>query len=80
MEKRNKIIKENSNLELDCNNYKTSLYLDSYFEKYDLQLMSFEKKELENNYNKNHKINDLNKYLKELKNSNIIIVNDKDYF
>lgn len=76
----NKIIKENSNLELDCNNYKTSLYLDSYFEKYDLQLMSFEKKELENNYNKNHKINDLNKYLKELKNSNIIIVNDKDYF
>lgn len=76
----NKIIKENSNLELDCNKYKTSLYLDTYFEKYDLKLMSFEKKELENNYNKNHKINDLNKYLKDLRSSRVLIVDDMNYF
>ena len=71
-------ITKNGILDLSCDTYKTSLFLDSYFEKYDLKLMSFEKKELENNYNEKHNIKDFNKYTKELKSSNIIEIDNKE--
>ena len=71
-------ITKNGILDLSCDSYRTSLFLDSYFEKYDLKLMSFEKKELENNYNKKHNIKDFNKYTKELKSSNIIEIDNEE--
>ena len=40
--------------------------------------MSFEKKELENNYNEKHNIKDFNKYVKELKSNNITKMEDKE--
>ena len=76
-EAENKITK-NGILDLSCDSYRTSLFLDNYFEKYDLKLMPFEKKELENNYNKKHNIKDFNKYTKELKSSNIIEIDNKE--
>lgn len=40
--------------------------------------MSFEKKELENNYNEKRNIKDFNKYVKELKSNNIIEIGNKE--
>lgn len=71
-------ITKNGILDLSCDSYKVLLYLDNFFEKYDLKLMSFEKKELENNYNEKHNIKDFNKYVKELKSNNIIEIDNKE--
>lgn len=71
-----KLIANGTDISLDFNNYKTSLLIDGYFGKYDLKVNSFEKEELETNYNEKHKIENMKEYEKELKGSNIIEVKE----
>lgn len=71
-----KLIANGTDISLDFNNYKTSLLIDGYFGKYDLKVNSFEKEELETNYNEKHKIENMKEYEKELKANNVIEVKE----
>ena len=71
-----KLIANGTDISLDFNNYKTSLLIDGYFGKYDLKVNSFEKEELETNYNEKHKIKNMEEYEKELKANNVIEVKE----
>lgn len=71
-----KLIANGTDISLDFNNYKTSLLIDGYFGKYDLKVNSFEKEELETNYNEKHKIKNMEEYEKELKTNNVIEVKE----
>lgn len=71
-----KLIANGTDISLDFNNYKTSLLIDGYFGKYDLKVNSFEKEELETNYNEKHKIKNMKEYEKELKANNVIEVKE----
>lgn len=71
-----KIIANGTDISLDFNNYKTSLLIDGYFGKYDLKVNSFEKEELETNYNEKHKIENMKEYEKGLKANNVIEVKE----
>jgi len=71
-----KLIANGTDISLDFNNYKTSLLIDGYFGKYDLKVNSFEKEELETNYNEKHKIENMKEYEKGLKANNVIEVKE----
>lgn len=71
-----KLIANGTDISLDFNNYKTSLLIDGYFGAYDLKVNSFEKEELETNYNEKHKIKNMKEYEKELKANNVIEVKE----
>lgn len=71
-----KLIANGTDISLAFTNYKTSLLIDGYFGEYDLKVNSFEKEELETNYNEKHKIENMKEYEKELKGSNIIEVKE----
>ncbi len=71
-----KLIANGTDISLAFNNYKTSLLIDGYFGEYDLKVNSFEKEELETNYNEKHKIENMKEYEKELKGSNTIEVKE----
>lgn len=71
-----KLIANGTDISLDFNNYKTSLLIDGYFGKYDLKVNSFEKEELETNYNEKHKIKNMKEYEKGLKANNVIEVKE----
>lgn len=71
-----KLIANGTDISLAFTNYKTSLLIDGYFGEYDLKVNSFEKEELETNYNEKHKIENMKEYEKELKASNIIEVKE----
>ena len=71
-----KLIANGTDISLDFNNYKTSLLIDGYFGKYDLKVNSFEKEELETNYNEKHKIENMKEYEKGLKVNNVIEVKE----
>lgn len=71
-----KLIANGTDISLDFNNYKTSLLIDGYFGKYDLKVNSFEKEELETNYNEKHKIKNMEEYEKGLKANNVIEVKE----
>lgn len=71
-----KLIANGTDISLDFKNYKTSLLIDGYFGEYDLKVNSFEKEELETNYNEKHKIENMKEYEKELKANNVIEVKE----
>ena len=71
-----KLIANGTDISLDFKNYKTSLLIDGYFGEYDLKVNSFEKEELETNYNEKHKIKNMKEYEKELKANNVIEVKE----
>lgn len=71
-----KLIANGTDISLAFTNYKTSLLIDGYFGEYDLKVNSFEKEELETNYNEKHKIENMKEYEKELKGSNTIEVKE----
>ena len=50
--------------------------IDGYFGEYDLKVNSFEKEELETNYNEKHKIENMKEYEKGLKANNVIEVKE----
>ena len=71
-----KLIVNGTDISLEFNNYKTSLLIDGYFGEYDLKVNSFEKEELETNYNEKHKIENMKEYEKGLKANNVIEVKE----